>query len=61
MVTMFVQNDMKKPEHKTRSESRDIDENKIVQWLDENVQHCPPASGQMTSNAFLWRHREHGW
>ena len=31
MVTMFVQNDTKIPEHKTHSESRDIDENKIVQ------------------------------
>ena len=35
MVSMFVQNNMKKQEHKTRSESRDIDENKIVQWLCE--------------------------
>ena len=34
---MFVQNDIKKkPERKTRSESRDIDENTIVQWLGEN-------------------------
>ena len=26
---------MKIPQRKTRSESRDIDENKIVQWLGE--------------------------
>ena len=32
MVTLFLQNDLKKKnERKTRSESRDIDENKIVQ------------------------------
>ena len=35
MVTMFVQNDMKNPNTKqlTCSESRDIDENQILQWL----------------------------
>ena len=31
MVTLFVQNNIQKPELKTRSESRDIDENDIVQ------------------------------
>ena len=35
MVTLFVQNYIQKPERKTRSESRDIDENDIVQWLGE--------------------------
>ena len=34
-VTIFVQNDMKKPKRKTRSECRDIDENQIVQRLGE--------------------------
>ena len=35
MVTLFVQNNIQKPERKIRSESRDIDENDIVQWLGE--------------------------
>ena len=51
----------KKPELKIRSESRDIDENDIVQWLGENVRHFSPASGRMTPiNVCLLRHREHG-
>ena len=29
MVTLFVQNNIQKPERKTHSESRDIDENNI--------------------------------
>ena len=33
MVTLFVQNKYKKPERNICSESRDIDENKIVQLL----------------------------
>ena len=36
MVTLFVKNNMQKtPERKICSESRDINENKIVQWLGE--------------------------
>ena len=35
MITLFVQNNIQKPERKTSSESRDIDENDIVQWLGE--------------------------
>ena len=36
MIILFVQNNMlKQNERKTRSESRDIDENDIVQWLNE--------------------------
>ena len=31
MVTMFIQNDLKKNKRKTHSESRDVDENKIIQ------------------------------
>ena len=43
-----------KTEHKTYSESRDIDENDIVQWLGEMF-------GRMTPNSVcLWRHREYG-
>ena len=33
MVTLFVQNNMQKPERKKRSERGYIDENDIVQWL----------------------------
>ena len=58
MVTMFVQNDMKKTERKARSESRDIDENKIVHWLRETFGIIRRLAGRMTSNTFLWRH---GW
>ena len=35
MITLFVQNNIQKPERKICSESRDIDENDIVQWLGE--------------------------
>ena len=35
MVTLFVQNNIQKPGRKIRSESRDIDDNDIVQWLGE--------------------------
>ena len=35
MVTLFVQNNVQKTERKIRTESRDIDENDIVQWLGE--------------------------
>ena len=37
MVTIFVQNNIQKPERKIRRESRDIDENDIVQWLGETI------------------------
>ena len=51
MYTMFVQNDMKeKPERKTRSESRDINENKIVQWLGESF-----GSACIRRQAAEWR------
>ena len=33
MVTLFVQNNIQKPERKICSENKDIDENNIVQWL----------------------------
>ena len=44
MVTMFVHNDMKKPERKKRSESRDIDENKSIQWLGETFGNIRPLA-----------------
>ena len=37
MVTLFVKTVYKKPERKICSESRDIDENKIVQRLGETL------------------------
>ena len=36
MVTLFVQNNIQKPECKTGIENRDIDENNIIQWLSES-------------------------
>ena len=57
MVTLFVKNNIKytiyniqkKTERKICCESRDIDENKIVQPTRRNVRYFPSANGRMTS------------
>ena len=46
--------DRKKPERKTRSESRDIDENDIVLWLGETFGIFRRLSAEWRRQAFLY-------
>ena len=55
MVILFIKNNIqKKPERKIRSESRDIDENKIVQWLGETLGIFRRLAAEWRQMAFVY-------
>ena len=61
MVTLFVQNNVQKPECKIRSKSRDIDENDIVQWLGETFGIFRRLAAEWRQLVFVYDViREHG-
>ena len=61
MATLFVQNNIQKPERKTPQWKQRYQWKRYRSMTRRNVRHIQPASGRMTPiNVCLWRHREHG-
>ena len=54
VVTLVVQNNIQKPERKICSESRDIDENAIVQWLGETFGIFRRLAAEWRRQAFVY-------